>query len=66
MEITVNGERREIAANATLTDLVTQLGLDPTAVAALVNDEVVERDKFDSAVLNAGDSVELVRFVPGG
>ncbi len=64
--ITVNGDTRELSEGATLGDLVRALELDPKTVAALVNDDVVPRDHFEEQRLNAGDAVELVRFVPGG
>lgn len=68
MEITIalNGEQQHIAPNTSLTALITGLGADPQSVAVLVNDEIVERNTFDQKTLVAGDSVELVRFVPGG
>lgn len=66
LTITVNGETRDIASDASLSDLIKQLGLVPSAVAALINDEIIERSTFEEKRLADGDVVELVRFVPGG
>ncbi len=66
MEITVNGDPRQLPENSTLDGLIRNLGLSPATVAALVNDEIVEREHFETTQLSARDTVELVRFVPGG
>ncbi len=66
IEITVNGETREIASGASLAALIEALGFDPRTVAALCNDVIVERDLYELTSLQPGDIVELVRFVPGG
>ena len=63
---TVNGETLEAEAGITLVELIAQLGLHPESLAALVNDEIVERGSFAEKILNASDTVELVRFVSGG
>ena len=66
MEITVNGESHQAAKAITLGELIRKLGFNPQAVAALVNDAVVERNQVESMCLEPGDAVELVRFVSGG
>ena len=64
--ITINGESREVETTISLLELIEQLGFYPKSVAALVNDEIIDRDKFEEKTLAADDVVELVRFVPGG
>jgi sulfur carrier protein len=66
IEITVNGEPRAVLEGTTLLMLVEKLGLNPKAVAAQVNDAVIPRDAQATVVLQAEDTVELVRFVGGG
>jgi len=66
IEITVNGEKRAMAENATLLALLEELGLGQKAVAAQVNDAIIPRDAHAATVLQAGDVVEVVRFVGGG
>jgi thiamine biosynthesis protein ThiS len=66
IEITVNGEARAVAEGTTLLMLLETLALNPQAVAAQINDAIVPRNAHGSVVLNAGDTVELVRFVGGG
>ncbi len=66
IEITVNGEARAVPEETTLLMLLENLGLNPKVVAAQVNETIVPRDAHPTVVLQAGDTVELVRFVGGG
>ncbi len=66
MLITLNGESHELAAEATISDLLTQRQLDPRYLAAEVNREVVPRAKHAQHVLHPGDVVEIVTLVGGG
>jgi thiazole synthase len=64
--ISVNGERRSIAAGATVAELLVELGLDPSKVAVERNLEIVPRSTFAHERLRSGDSLEIVHFVGGG
>lgn len=66
MEVKVNGEMRNFEDGATLYDLIQSLGLGAKVMAAAVNMEIVKQDAWDKAVLNDGDTVELLDFVGGG
>jgi sulfur carrier protein len=66
MEITVNGEARQVPAPATLDDLLRHLGLDPRTVVVEHNRQIVRRPALGATTLAAGDTVELVHFVGGG
>ena len=66
MEIRVNGEVQVVPQGATLLMLLEKLDLDPQVVAAQVNDTIIPRNAHGTVVLQAGDAVELVRFVGGG
>ena len=65
----VNGKDMEFAGEkmpATLTELLAELGVDAATVVAEVDGQIVERGSFESTHLQQGQSIELVRFVPGG
>ena len=65
----VNGQDREFAAEKfplTVSDLLGKLRVDAATVVAEVDGAIVERDNFARTKLCNGQSVELVRFVPGG
>jgi thiamine biosynthesis protein ThiS len=66
MEITLNGEPREVPGPATLDDLLRHLGLDPRTVVVEHNRRIVRRPALGATALAPGDAVELVHFVGGG
>lgn len=66
MKVKVNGEEREMSEGSTLHDLIHILGLEERVMAAAVNMQIVKKDSWSSAVLNDGDTIELLDFVGGG
>lgn len=64
--ITVNGERRAVAAGASALDVVTELGFAGRPVAVEVNEQVVPRRELAARTLAAGDRIEIVTLVGGG
>ena len=66
MTIRVNGEPLEIAGPVTISALLADLNIDPRIVAVEHNLVIIKRDRYASVVVNAGDEVEIVRFVGGG
>ncbi|MCG7211131.1 MULTISPECIES: sulfur carrier protein ThiS [Streptomyces] len=66
MNISVNGERREIAPGTALDTLVKSLTAAPSGVAAAVNETVVPRTQWPVTGLAEGDRVEVLTAVQGG
>lgn len=66
MNITVNGEQKEIADRAAVSDLINALGLKPDRLAVELNRRIIRRMEWASTRLNDGDKVEIVHFVGGG
>lgn len=66
MNVKVNGEMREFSQDSTLLEVIQSLGLESKVMAAAVNMEIVKQDAWDKAVLNDGDTIELLDFVGGG
>lgn len=66
MDVTVNGDRLEVADGITVRALIEQLELDRGPVAVERNGEVVPRAQHADTVLESGDVVEIVHFVGGG
>jgi len=66
LALLLNGEPHEVAADATVLDLVTGLGRDPRTVAVERNGELVPRAAYPATRLAAGDRLEVVHFVQGG
>ena len=64
--LTVNGKRRELAAETDLAGFLDELQIDPRAVAVAHNGEIVPRDRYSTIQLREGDTLEIVRMVGGG
>ena len=66
MNITLNGETREVAPGTTVHKLILDLGRKPAATVVERNGDILDRDAYTSVSLSDGDTVELVQFVGGG
>ncbi len=66
MQVNVNGEPRELPADATVTALVESMGLEPRRVAVERNKELVPRSRHAETPLQDGDVLEVVTLVGGG
>ncbi|MEU4109290.1 sulfur carrier protein ThiS [Streptomyces sp. NPDC027717] len=66
MNISVNGERREVAPGTALDAVVRVLTPAPSGVAAAVNETVVPRTRWAETGLTEGDRVEVLTAVQGG
>ncbi|WP_091770922.1 sulfur carrier protein ThiS [Maricaulis salignorans] len=66
MQLTVNGEARNMPAGSRITDLVRELGLDGRKIAVERNLEIVPRSRYSLDSLAQGDRIEIVAFVGGG
>ena len=66
MQITVNGDAREVPEGLTVRGLVEHLGLTEGPVAVERNRAVVPRAEHPVTSLAAGDVLEIVHFVGGG
>jgi sulfur carrier protein len=66
MQLTVNGQSRHIAENATVAELLDELKLAGKPVAVEVNLELVPRQHHAEHRLAEGDRLEIVTLVGGG
>ncbi|MDY7577557.1 sulfur carrier protein ThiS [Herbaspirillum sp. RTI4] len=66
MQIVLNGAAHTLADDASLNDLMATLSLGNQAVAVAVNRQVVRRQAWETCVLRAGDTVDVVRAIGGG
>jgi thiamine biosynthesis protein ThiS len=66
MQLEINGELQEVKEGLTIRELLASLGLDRELVAVECNHRIVPRAEHPQTILNAGDSIEIVRFVGGG
>ena len=66
IEIIVNGEPRQTAAETTVAELITALQLTPERLALELNLSILPRSAWSETRLHAGDRLEIVHFVGGG
>ncbi|MBD3669648.1 MAG: sulfur carrier protein ThiS [Gammaproteobacteria bacterium] len=66
MQITLNGESKEIPDGSSAQQLIDSLGLANKRLAMEVNQEIVPRSTFEQHRLQEGDSVEIVHAIGGG
>lgn len=66
MTVTVNGQPRAVAEDASIAALLAELGLAEGRVAVEVNASVIRKSNWQATVLKENDRVEVVNFVGGG
>jgi len=66
MLLQINGEKRELAATATLAELIENLGMKADRVAVELDREIVPRTQWAQTPLREGAVLEIVHFVGGG
>jgi sulfur carrier protein len=66
IELTVNGEVRTVAAQATVAMLLDEMQLTGKRIAVERNGEIVPKSRHGATPLAAGDQLEIVVAVGGG
>lgn len=66
VELTINGEKREIMKSQNLSDLVKELDIKAPNFAMALNQQVVPKSKYYSTVIKENDQIEIVHAVGGG
>ena len=67
MTITVAGNKKEYEEGLTVAALIEKEDVENAAyVTVTLNDDFVEKDNFETTVLQEGDVVEFLYFMGGG
>ena len=67
MTITVAGNKKEVADNLTVAQLIIDENVEtPEYVTVTINDEYVKSGPFEATTLKDGDVVEFLYFMGGG
>ena len=66
LQVTLNGEARQLDEGVSVRGLLVGLGLDPAKIAVERNLEIVPRSTYDQVALADGDKLEIVHFIGGG
>ncbi len=66
MDITLNGEKKIVPDDITVSGLLDFLKIQRQRVAVELNEMIVKKDRYDTTVLKQGDFLEVVSFMGGG
>ena len=66
MTIQLNGDPFDLDGPISVAALLASLQIDPRRVAVELNLVVLKRANFETTIVQAGDSMEIVNFVGGG
>jgi len=66
MNVTINGEKREVPAGLNVAGLLAHLQLNAGRVAIERNLEILPRPQWEQTLVQPGDRYEIVHFVGGG
>lgn len=66
MQITLNGEPKDLTTAINVHGLLGDLGIDPKKVAVERNLEIVPKSQFETTMVEEGDRFEIVHFIGGG
>ena len=66
IQVTVNGENREMPENSTVAQLVEALELTGKRIAVELNGEIVPKSQHAATLIQPGASLEIVVAVGGG
>jgi thiamine biosynthesis protein ThiS len=66
MQITINGQKREIAPTLSLQDVIAKFCVNASLVIAEHNGSIVKSPFWPKTTLCEGDVIELVTYVGGG
>jgi sulfur carrier protein len=67
-EITVkiNGDLKKVPSELSVSGLLDHFGIRKTTAIVEHNRKVIDRARYEKAVVSDGDELEIVRFVGGG
>jgi sulfur carrier protein len=66
MNVTVNGDPRDVTPDTTVVALMEALSLKPALTAVQLNDLILSKEDLPTTLLSEGDRLELIRIVGGG
>lgn len=66
MKLQVNGNEIEVAENATVADLIIQLGLEKKRIAVELNQQIITKSSHSDTQLSEHDQIEIIHAIGGG
>lgn len=66
IKIIVNGNDVEIEKGSRISDFITERKVTGTMFAVEKNLEIINKDRYETEIIEEGDSLEIVGFFGGG
>jgi thiamine biosynthesis protein ThiS len=66
VNISLNGEQRQVPEGITVLGLLDILKIQPLRVAVELNMEILKKDRYGSTAIKEDDKIEVVSFMSGG
>ncbi len=66
MKIIVNGEKISLPQNSNIEDLILHLGYQNQRIAIEINESIIPKSSYSSALLKELDNIEVISAVGGG
>lgn len=66
VKITLNGEDKEVASGSSVQDLIGNIELKSKMFVVEKNLKIVQKENYETSIIQNGDSLEIVGFFGGG
>jgi sulfur carrier protein len=66
MIVQLNGEKKNIRVNSTISDLLAFLEVKILQVAVELNGSIISKSDYETTILKSDDKIEIVNFIGGG
>ena len=66
MQVTINGRNEEVQEHITVQTLLETYGLKPAITVVEKNEVILKQDDYGAVMVEAGDRIELIRYMGGG
>jgi len=66
LNILINGEKKEINPDTSISGLISMLELDVEKIAIERNEEIIHLQNYSKTILKNNDKIEIIHFVGGG
>ena len=66
IQVSVNGEMKEVSENLNVTELIDELGYTTKGFAVAVNTTFVAIDTYECTLINENDEIDILAPVQGG
>jgi sulfur carrier protein len=66
IQVSVNGEMKEVSENLNVTELIDELGYKTKGFAVAINTTFVAIDTYGKTLINENDEIDILAPVQGG